>query len=632
MFFYTSKKLALTFIAVFAALLSFAQNKTAPATFWWNDAIFYEVFVRSFKDSDGDGKGDFKGLISKLDYLNDGDPNTNTDLGITAIWLMPIMQSPSYHGYDVIDYKTIEQDYGTNADFKKFMDEAHNRGIKVIIDFVMNHTSSQHPWFQASSDSTSAQRDWYIWKKTSPGNKGPWNQQVWYPKNGSNYYGIFWSEMPDLNYNTAAVKDSMFDIARFWMEDMNVDGFRLDAVKYIFEDGNTLEDLPATIDFWKDFSSYYKSVKPDAFAVGEAWTNTAKVAPYVNDSALDYCFEFDLASAILNAANYSSTATLKTQMDKVIAAYPHLQYGTFLTNHDMNRTMTQLGSNVGKAKVAANLLLTLPGVPYIYYGEEIGMTGSGADENKRTPLHWNNTAKSGFTTGTPWRAVNTDYSTKNIESQQVDQNSLWNEYQKLIALRNKEIALRRGSYKNITANTSSIVSFIRQYNNENILVVINTGISAVSDVALSLTNGEITAGTYKLNELFGGAASAVTINTSGGFTNLSLAQIPAQSTLIYKLENNTSTTLENQAQKIISTVYPIPSTNEIFIDYTPQTSDIVQYSICDVLGDIKTSSSFTASRSGGKQSISCENLSTGIYFLNVFWKEKKEIFKIIIQK
>ncbi|MBX9851496.1 MAG: hypothetical protein K2X86_07025 [Cytophagaceae bacterium] len=522
------------FFALVNINISFAQP-LSDSTYWWNDAVFYQVFVRSFKDSDGDGKGDLKGLIQKLDYLNDGDSSTHHDLGVSAIWLMPVQQSPSYHGYDVTDYRTIEQDYGSNLDFQNFIDSAHARGIKVIIDLVMNHTSSQHPWFVESLDPLSEKRSWYTWQNTNPGNTGPWGQTVWHSKNGSYHYGIFWSEMPDLNYNTQQVKDEMFDVARFWLEDMNADGFRLDAIRYIFENGTTLEDTPETIDFWKDFKSYYKSVDEDAMAVGEAWTSTEKIADYMSDTTLDFCFEFDLANAIINAANTGTVAALQSQVDEVIATYPFLQYGTFLTNHDMNRVMNQLGMNDAKAKLAADLLLTLPGVPYIYYGEEIGMTGSGVDENKRTPLQWNSSAKAGFTTGTPWRAVNSDYTTKNIESQQRDVSSLWSHYRNLISIRNGQAALRRGNYKTVSASSSSVFAFLRQYDDENILVLSNAGTSPVSNVLLNFTQGGIAAGNYILVELQGGDQLPVVIDNVGNFSNLSVSQIPAKTTLIYKL-------------------------------------------------------------------------------------------------
>ncbi|RYD90432.1 MAG: PKD domain-containing protein, partial [Sphingobacteriales bacterium] len=168
----------------------------AMQTFWWNETVFYEAFVRSFKDSNGDGKGDIQGLISKLDYLNDGNPNTTTDLGVTGLWLMPIQQSPSYHGYDVTDYMTVEQDYGNNADFIALIEAAHARGIKVIIDMVMNHTSNQHPWFVSSTNPNSDKRDWYIWQDTNPGTPGPFEGTAWHQSGGDYYYGAFYSGMP----------------------------------------------------------------------------------------------------------------------------------------------------------------------------------------------------------------------------------------------------------------------------------------------------------------------------------------------------------------------------------------------------------------------------------------------------
>jgi len=212
-------------------VISLYSSLIAQTTYWWNEEIFYEIFVRSFSDSNGDGIGDFKGLMQKLDYLNDGDETTTSDLGITAIWLMPIMQSPSYHGYDVMDYKKVEQDYGTNQDFRNFLDSAHTRGIKVIIDLVLNHTSSNHPWFiNSKSGPSAAYRDWYRWSNSNPGIKGPWGQTVWHSANGYYYYGLFTSGMPDLNYAAQEVKDEVANIVRYWLDTVGVDGFRLDAI------------------------------------------------------------------------------------------------------------------------------------------------------------------------------------------------------------------------------------------------------------------------------------------------------------------------------------------------------------------------------------------------------------------
>ncbi len=187
------------------------------STEWWNEAVFYEIFVRSFYDENGDGNGDFQGLIEKLDYLNDGNPATHNDLGIKGIWLMPMQESPSYHGYDVTNYKKVEPDYGSNEDFKAFMAAAHARGIKVIIDYVMNHSSSEHPWFKDAKNNTNGKRDWYVWEDNNPGGSGPWGQQVWHQANGDYYYGIFWGGMPDLNYNNSDLKKEMFDISTYWL-------------------------------------------------------------------------------------------------------------------------------------------------------------------------------------------------------------------------------------------------------------------------------------------------------------------------------------------------------------------------------------------------------------------------------
>ncbi|MBZ0290798.1 MAG: alpha-amylase, partial [Anaerolineae bacterium] len=194
---------------------------------WWNDRVFYEVFVRAYADSDSDGNGDLQGLINKLDYLNDGDPATTTDLGVTGLWLMPIMQSPSYHGYDITDYEQIEADYGTNDDFKLLVEEAHVRGIAVIIDMVLNHTARDHAWFQDALTPGSEHDSWYIWSDTLPRYSGPWGQTVWNIGRDRFYYAIFQGGMPDLNYLNPDVTQAMYGVADFWLNDMGVDGFRL---------------------------------------------------------------------------------------------------------------------------------------------------------------------------------------------------------------------------------------------------------------------------------------------------------------------------------------------------------------------------------------------------------------------
>ena len=510
-------------------------------TYWWNEAVFYEIFVRSFYDSDGDGIGDFQGLIQKLDYLNDGNPATHHDLGVNGIWLMPIHQSPSYHGYDVTDYREIESDYGTNEDFKEFIAAAHERGIKVIIDYVMNHSSSEHPWFRDSKTPSNEKRDWYVWEDTNPGGSGPWGQNVWHQSNGDYYYGLFWGGMPDLNYETPAVKEEMFDISTFWLEEMNVDGFRLDAVKYIYETDEGLEDVPETFQFWKDFRAHYKSINPNSFSVGEAWTSTNKAREYVGNDGLDYVFEFDLAGNIIAAVNNGNADGLISKSQEVMGSYPYLQFGTFLTNHDMDRVMNVLNSDQAKAKQAAELLLTLPGIPYLYYGEEIGMLGQKPDEDIRLPMQWSSSSNAGFTTGSPWRAPKTDYPNKNVVDQQKEPRSLWRTYQDVISTRNTQRALKTGNYSAISSSDNSIFSFIRQENEAQIIVVANLTANSKSNVNVNLSSSSLIAGAYQLVDLLSGIQVNMTINSGGGF-NLNLEEMEAHSTYIFKLMTAEETT------------------------------------------------------------------------------------------
>jgi alpha-amylase len=258
-----------------------------PNDIWWNDEVFYEIFVRSFNDSDGNGIGDIQGIIDKLDYLNDGNPATTTDLGITGLWLMPIFPSPSYHGYDVTDYRDINSDYGTLEDFRRLLTEAHSRGIKIIIDFVGNHTSDQHQWFTQSASGQS-KRDWYLWEQSNPNFNGPWGQTVWHQRNNAYYYGLFWGGMPDLNFHNDEVTQEIKDISQFWAE-IGVDGFRIDAVKHWVEEGSNQENTQSTLDWWRNYYAFQKSLSPSFMTVGEVWTSTQNILPY-SDKRLDYCF------------------------------------------------------------------------------------------------------------------------------------------------------------------------------------------------------------------------------------------------------------------------------------------------------------------------------------------------------
>ena len=451
---------------------------------WWNDRVFYEVFVRSFNDSNGDGIGDLNGLIEKLDYLNDGDPATTDDLGVTGIWLMPIMQSPSYHGYDTTDYYTVNQDYGTNEDFKRLIEEAHKRGIEVIVDLVLNHTSSEHPWFvESASDPASAKRDWYRWSDKDDGSKAPWSGggPVWHKKGIDYYFALFWEGMPDLNYDNPEVTQEMENVARFWLEEMGADGFRLDAIRHLVEEGQTYSNTPATHAWWKSFDDFVDSVDPQALTVGEIWDTTDAVVPYVRDDEVDLAFEFDLAQGILTSVQRREPQATSQEVAEMLAAFPPGQFATFLTNHDQGRVATQLFKDPAGNKLAATVLLTMPGVPFIYYGEEIGMTGGKPDEKIRTPMQWTGDSKGGFTDGKPWEPLNADVKKVNVAAQEADSTSLLSHYRQLIGLRNEHAALRQGEFVPVDSSCPSTFAYMRQLdsgsadhpNGQTVLVVVN---------------------------------------------------------------------------------------------------------------------------------------------------------------
>ena len=508
----------------------------AGQMFWWNDTVFYEVFLRSYKDSNGDGIGDINGLIEKLDYLNDGDPATTTDLGVTGLWLMPIMDSPSYHGYDVVDFYTVETDYGSNEDFKRLMDEAHKRGIRIVIDLVINHTSTQSEWFKAADAGDPNYRDWYIWAEKDPGYLGPWGAQAWHAGKSGYYYAMFWSQMPDLNLNNPTVTDEVNKIISYWLKDMGADGFRLDAVKHYIEQGRSQQNTPATHAWLKNFYQYYKSVNPEAFTVGETWTSPDNSAKYVGDE-VDASFEFDLSKAIMTSANGPSTSTLSTQMQTTLDLYLEGQYAVFLTNHDQDRSMSVLQDDK-KAKLAAAMLLTSPGVPFIYYGEEIGMTGTKPDEDIRRPMQWTgDSASVGFSAGKPWRDPSSDYPTVNVANETTDPNSLLNYYRDLIHLRNDHTALRTGHTIVIDSGNRSVYALLRYDDNEAILILANADTNPITDYSLNLASGPFS-GTLNAASILGlQNPSAPQINAEGGFSGyLPFTEIPAQSAIIIQLE------------------------------------------------------------------------------------------------
>jgi alpha-amylase len=529
-----------------AALLTPTPVWTPPPVqqSWWNGAVFYEVFVRSFADSTtgplaNDGIGDLQGLIEKLDYLNDGDPATDGDLGVTGLWLMPIMQSPSYHGYDVTDYYTVNSEYGTNEDFERLVAEAHKRGIKIIIDLVLNHTSSEHPWFVEARDMPgSERRDWYLWSEEKPNDLGPWGQEVWHDSPTGYYYGLFWEEMPDLNLENPQVTAEMHKVARFWLEDLGVDGFRLDAARHLIEEGSIQESTQATHQWWKGFRTVVKASNPEALEVGEMWTRGANVVEYLRGDELDLAFDFDLAEALVSYVGMRTGNRIQGALASSYALYGSGLSATFLTNHDMNRVMSMLRGDAAKAKLAASVLLTAPGVPFVYYGEEIGMTGQKPDEMIRTPMQWSAGQNAGFTAGTPWEPLNGDYEEKNVARQTADPTSLLSLYRDLIHLRLAHPALQVGDYHPVASTDAGIVAYLRSSDEEKVLMIINLDEEPASGYYLSLNEG-LLEGTYRASLLYGAEADLpdLVANKAGGFDSYRpLTEISGERTIIIQLQ------------------------------------------------------------------------------------------------
>ncbi|TAJ99904.1 MAG: DUF3459 domain-containing protein [Chloroflexota bacterium] len=485
---------------------------------WWSDEIFYEVFVRSFQDSDGDGIGDLAGLTSRLDELNDGDAATTDDLGVTALWLMPIAQSPSYHGYDVVDYRAIEADYGTAADFEAFIAAAHERGISVIVDLVLNHTSREHPWFQDSLIPGSEHADWYLWSDTRPPVAKSDGSRVWHEVDGRFYYAYFWEGMPDLNLANPDVTAELDAVASFWLDEMGVDGFRLDAAKHLIEDGKVLENTPAGFEWLQGFRERLHADHPDALVLGEVYDATITSARYVQEGSLDLTFDFGLASAIITSLNSRDAGSIVAAQAESAERFPTDSLATFLTNHDQNRIATQLGGDLDAQRLAATLLLTGPGVPFIYYGEEIGMTGAKPDEQIRTPMRWDATTPgAGFTSGTPWEGLSGDPAGTDVATEGADPDSLLSAYRLLTRLRADHPALAAGALIPVTASDRHVVAYLRATADETVLIVANVGIEAVASPALSLEAGPL-CGNPSAEAILGSASvRPPEVSSTGGF-------------------------------------------------------------------------------------------------------------------
>ena len=459
---------------------------------WWRDGVCYEIFVRSFADADGDGIGDLRGLTSRLDYINDGNPHQTSDLGTNCIWLMPISKSVSYHGYDVSDYYHVDPHYGTDEDFRQLIRESHRRGIHVIVDFVPNHSSDKHPFFQSALQGpASPYRDFYRWSPTMPNQAGPWGQEAWHksPVRNEYYYGVFWGGMPDINYQSPAVVKEMENVTRHWLTDMGADGFRFDAIPYLVEEGSELKHSRGTHAVLRQLGAAIRRVAPSSFTIGEMADGSAQILSSYYPDQLDAYFAFDVASGTLEAARTGAAAPFINAVREAESLFPAGRWAPFLTNHDQPRVMTVLAGDRARGRVAASAMLMLPGIPFVYYGEEIGMIGSKPDEQIRTPMQWSNEPRVGFTIGTPWESPQPDWSVTNVQAQDRDAGSLLNHYRRLIHLRSEHPALGAGDLEVGTSTDRAVAAFVRRSTHETTLIVVNFGADAALKVSVTIDAG-----------------------------------------------------------------------------------------------------------------------------------------------
>lgn len=502
-------------LILFSSMASIAQSgKEAPQLQWWKEAVFYQIYMPSFQDSDGDGFSDFAGMTTRLDYLQ--------SLGIRGIWLTPFLESPKVdNGYDVADFYRIDPVYGNMDDFRTFLDEAHRRGLKVIMDMVVNHTSTDSKWFQESRKSRdNPYRDYYIWRD-QPNNwesffgGGAWQLDT---LTQQYYYHKFDTRMADLNWSNPKVEQEIQKVLRFWL-DLGVDGFRLDVINFlttdvIFTDNPVKEgkqehkydiDQPGTKRAMRLIKSTLSEYE-NRFVVGEIGSDKLEIlSQYQAPDLMDVVFNFNFGS--IPEFSVKRIFTELQRMEQGMGGYPTLFFGS----HDMPRLMNRLaGNDHARAKALAALMLTAKGVPFIYYGEEIGMQNIMADsfdeiadiqgktryhlaldsgkspgealaeanqhnrDKSRSPMQWDKSVNAGFSAGKPWIRIHENFPDVNVERDLHQGNSLLNTYKALIKLRNREKALQYGSYEKL-AKHGEIIRFTRSFQGEKVTVIVNYG-------------------------------------------------------------------------------------------------------------------------------------------------------------
>ena len=494
---------------------------TVDAAVDGNALLFYHIFVGSFSDSNGDGIGDLRGIINRFDYLNDGDDNSGLSLGVEGIWLSPIFTSPSYHKYDAADYYEVDPQFGTEEDLKELINLCHERGVKLILDLVINHSSTRNPWFQEfvkahkNGDTESEYYDLYSW--SADGESG----RTWYPISGTAelYEGNFSAQMPELNFDSDHARQKMVDLAKYYL-DLGVDGFRFDAAKYIYY-GETQPNA----DFWIWYMRELRAIKPDIYTVAEVWDGDGVTFPYF---ASTNCFNFSMAQTngqIAETARAGDVNTLTSYVDHYLDSIhqqnPDAMMVTFIANHDTDRAAGFLTVASGQAYVAANLSILMPGSTFVYYGEEIGMKGSrggsNTDANRRLAMHWGD----GDTVTDP---VGADYSSGqtngSVAEQLANGASLYNHYKKLIMIRKANPEIAYGDFQPLTVPDSKLGGFLSTYNGSTVAVFHNTSLSAVTVDLSQIT--DIPLATIRAWAGMGGATLEGTILTIDGQTSVVL--------------------------------------------------------------------------------------------------------------
>jgi glycosidase len=457
---------------------------------------------------------------------------------------MPVSEAASYHGYDVIDYTAVEREYGDLSTMRSFVQAAHDRGILVIVDFVINHTSSQNPWF-VDALAGGEHRDWYIWSDDDPGwpsvaGPNPWHETP----AGDFYYGAFSDEMPDLNLRNPDVTAALTGIAETWLEDFGIDGFRIDAAKHLIETGPGDQiNTPETKAWLSDFRAAIHADHPDALVLGEVWDARGISASYARDGAVDVSFDFGIGPALANGV-YGDATTALASLEEVSKRYAPGAPATFLSNHDQPRFATQLKGDLAGAERAAAVLLTGPGVPFIYYGEELGMTGTKPDPQLRTPYPWTAEAPGyGFTSGTPWEAFSDGASTSNLATEASDPTSVWTTYRDLVQLRTSQAALSAGDFVRLKASSPTVAAWLRVLGDQRILVLHNLGSEPALNVALTLREGPLCGSPqalylYARTEADEDLAEPAppTVTPTGGLDGyVPLAVLPGGATVVFEL-------------------------------------------------------------------------------------------------